>query len=299
MAIYNMDFDEIIKKDIVMKITITALLILFPLLGVIEQNYLLRSDLSVRYAFGFNHPNSLSIYLIMITFESFYLQSRKNNKIVLKLNMIITPLLIAFIFIVTNSRMSALVLLVFYLLNIINLVVKNEKKNKFYSKNINKKIVCNLFGFFTLLTILSIILAYNDTKILRFLDSLFSNRYSNYLIFIKKYGITLFGKAVPVKIGYGEFLDSMYLKLLINQGILQYFLYYGVYLFTTKKIFENQNTMLMIIIFSVMIEGFTETNMIIPTINIFMIYFATNIKDIRKENQIEDEKNKFRRNSSY
>ena len=92
-----------------------------------------------------------------------------------------------------------------------------------------KYIVINLFGIFTLLTLFTIIVSYLNLEILSKLDKIFSNRYSNYIVFLNKFGISIFGTEIPVKLGYGEYLDNMYLKLLINQGILQYILYYLIY----------------------------------------------------------------------
>lgn len=286
-ALYTIEFDKFIKVDVAMKILLTVLLIFSPLLGIIENNYLLRQDHSVRYSFGFNHPNSLSIYIIMILFETVYIIYKNNN---IKLYKIITfgivPILVGFIYFVANSRMSALSLLVFYVLNILYYCTPEKIRVKFKKSQNIKCIVINLFGIFTLLTIFTVILSYSNIDILSKLDKIFSNRYSNYIIFINKFGISLFGTEIPVKLGYGEYLDNMYLKLLINQGVLQYILYYIIFYRSSKKAYQKNDYLYLLILSIILFEGFTETNMIMPTINIFILYFVAGNGKFELKNQI-------------
>lgn len=288
-AIYIMNFNKFVKIDLLMKIFLTLLLVILPVLGIMEYNYLLRSDHSIRYAFGFNHPNSLSIYLIMIVFESFYIISVKNSKKIYIIMMtLIVPILIIFIFFCANSRMSALSLTVFYLMNIFKDIIPKRLKEKFIASKKVKILLINLFGIFSLLTVITIIISYKNTDILIKFDKIFSNRYSNYIKFIQIFKISLLGTEVPIKLGYGEYLDNMYLKLLINQGILQYILYYIIFYFSHKKAYYNKSYMYLLIDFVILIEGFTETNMIMPTINIFMLYFTVDNVEKMKNIKIDD-----------
>lgn len=288
-ALYTIGFDKFIKVDVVMKIALTILLIFLPLLGIIENNYLLRQDHSVRYSFGFNHPNSLSIYIIMILFESVYIvYKNKNIKLYKAIIFAIIPIFIGFIYFVANSRMSALSLLVFYILNIFYYCIPEKIRLELKNNQNIKYIVINLFGIFTLLTLFTIIVSYLNLEILSKLDKIFSNRYSNYIVFLNKFGISIFGTEIPVKLGYGEYLDNMYLKLLINQGILQYILYYLIYYWSTKKAYKRKDSMYILISSIILFEGFTETNMIMPTINIFILYFVAGNYKFELNNKSEE-----------
>ena len=285
-AIYTISFTKFLKVDLVIKILLTLLLIILPVLGIMEYNYLLRADHSIRYSFGFNHPNSLSIYLIMIVFESFYIISVNNSKkMYIMMMTLVIPVLIIFIFFYANSRMSALSLTVFYFANILKDIIPKNFRNKVIALKKFKFLVINLFGIFSLLTVITIIISYKNENILIKFDKVFSNRYSNYIKFIKMFKVSLMGTEVPIKLGYGEYLDNMYLKLLINQGICQYIIYYFIFYYSHKKAYYNKDYMYILIDLVILMEGFRETNMIIPTINIFMLYFVADKGVIKYKNE--------------
>ena len=48
--------------------------------------------------------------------------------------------------------------------------------------------------------------------------------------------------------GYGEYLDNMYLKLLINQGVLQYILYYIIFYRSSKKAYQKNDYLYLLIL---------------------------------------------------
>ena len=288
IAVYTVPFDKMIYIDLILKAAITLLLIILPSLGLMKGNILLRSDLSIRNAYGFMHPNTLCIYLTCIFFDLAYIifkiKNSKKSKITL---LVIAAILISLIYKGTDSRMSFIILSMFYIYLIL-LTFFSKKMQKLQEKNFYRNMLKYAFPFFTGITIITVFGCKYNHEFLSFMDKVFSNRYSNYLIYIEKIGFSLFGKNVPI-VFENAFLDNMYLKLFLNFGIFVYFIYLFCYHYSIDKIIKEKNYFLGIIIFLTTLQGLTETNMIMPTINIYMFYFAYNLINDNKQLIVENE----------
>lgn len=276
IAIYTVPFDKMIYIDFTLKVAITLLLIILPSLGLMKENILLRSDLSIRNAYGFMHPNTLCIYLTCIFFDLSYIifkiKNSKNSKIAL---LVIAPFLISLIYKGTDSRMSFIILCIFYIYLIL-ITFLSKKMERLQSKNICKEIYKYSFIFFTCVTMITIFVCKYNNSFLYMMDNIFSNRYSYYMIYIKNTGFSIFGSEIPMSIN-NAFLDNMYLKIILNFGVIQYFIYALCYYYSNKKAIKEKNYLLAFILFLTTLQGITETNIMMPTINIYMFYFGYNL----------------------
>ena len=80
----------------------------------------------------------------------------------------------------------------------------------------------------------------------------------------------MFGNIIPVSVG-SIYLDSLYLKNLLNFGVVGTILFALLYRFTINNSFSKKNYILIIILCLTCIEGLTETNVILPTLNVFIL----------------------------
>ena len=152
--------------------------------------------------------------------------------------------------------------------------VFQKKIEIFFDNKIITLLLKNSFLLASFFTLVTILLCYYNNDCLKLFNKLFSGRYTNYFIFIKEIGISMLGRNTPICIK-DAFLDNMYMKLLINFGIVQYGFYSMIVFLSQCKAIKEKNYFLSMLIFLVCIEGITEPNMIMPTINIFILYFAS------------------------
>jgi hypothetical protein len=264
-------FSEYLKRDLIIKGIITGGLIVLPLIGIIPNNILLREDHSARYSFGFYHPNALSCYLFFLIAAGYYVAKETKNKLLENLiTMILIPITLLTIQFLTDSR-SVLILTIVYTIYIFN----SEIINKFIKSKHISFIVKNQFLIFTIISILLIVLYAFNIPFKDTLDSLFSGRISNYVYYFEEYGINFVGNKIPYKIIHGHtmYLDSMFIKMLLNYGVIVYVILGYFYTRALKRMFEEKKYYLIFVFTLLSIAGLTDTNMILPTLNVFLLYY--------------------------
>lgn len=274
------NFSNYLKIDLIIKSIATVILIVFPLIGIFQNNILLREDLSNRYSFGFYHPNALSNYIFFILSAWYYIElKRKNVKIMNIIKFILIPLFLLLLIFVTDSR-SVLAITVIYMMY----TFFTEKFNKIIKTKYIQVLIKNQFWIFTFISIVLIVLYAINIPYMENLDRLLSGRIKNYYCYFKEFGVTLFGSKIPQKLwgGYNIYLDSMFIKMLLNYGVIVFCIIGYFYNKTLKKMFKNKQYYLIIVFSLLSIEGLTDTNMILPTFNVFLLYYF-----FRKEERAE------------
>lgn len=210
-------------------ITLTTItIILFSLVGIIDNYSIIRFSGNVRQSFGFSHPNSLGLMFFAITVS--YLSAFKIKKYPL----ITYVLLICFNLLelyVADSRTSGFlcifIILVTYIIDKLRLLDKNIK-----SIYINTIILASILG----IVILSVDFNFSDFHI--FWNSFFTNRiYSNYE-FIREYGIHWFGSIIAdyLVTPFGiVIIDGGYIGLLLKKGIIVFCMFFGFIFFRIQR----------------------------------------------------------------
>lgn len=273
LSIMTMNFDGYVQNDVLYKSIIIVVLMMLSMLGFVNNRVVYRDNLTMRYSYGFEHPNILSMYLSLVVFEVTYLllKNKKNIKTINKvLILLFIPLAIFFMAIVTDTKTSVIILLVFYLV-IISYLFLYKILLKVLNNKIIKNILMRLFLLISIMLVVTIILAYSYPEILSFLDRVFSQRYSYYIVYLNTLGINGLGGVVPNSINLAV-LDNMYLKIFLSGGVILYFTYYMLFYMSAKKAYKNKNYILIFIISTMCFVGFVETNVLMPTLNIFILY---------------------------
>ncbi len=255
-------FDDVLKTDLVIKIIITIIILFSYVSGQTISRFLVTRDNEyIRNSFGFYHPNTFGMYVMMIYFEFVALSKKINFK-----NILLGIVTIFIIYFTSNSRtsyFSIVIFLIFYLgLWILSLKRKNMH---FYNLKINKYL-------FPILTILSIFF----TKLYDFnlsfifsLDDFLSGRLYLQSINMKQFPITILGDNIT----FIRTLDNGFLKLLLNYGIISTIVFFAVFYMNFKLLKKDKNNILTIILYSLMYYTISESNMLYIYFNIFLLYF--------------------------
>ncbi len=265
-----LDFKETVCADLLLKCVIFCALIALPLLNLMPFTTLLRADGSVRYAFGFEHPNALSTYIFSIVSDMLilYFIDKKGTKVRDMLFAGFVAMMAFSSYFVMNSQAAtlALVLISIYLLlhNFINRMLCNKAM---------LLLLRNTFILLSVITFSLTLLSFINPSARSFLDKLFSNRFSNFLTYIGHTGFSFFGTSRPYSIN-GAYLDSMALGSLLNFGIAAFGFLCVITRKSLDRMFRDNRPETAFLFIIALFLGFTDTNMMLPTQNILLVYFA-------------------------
>lgn len=248
--IFKKDDKEFIKVFLITSTCLFLLTILLNRVGIIESQNLVRykdDGKIIRYSLGFEHPNLVFLYFMPIALGSYYLFN-DNKKYYLVLFITSTIL-----YKLSDCRTGYICILLIPLLHII---ITNKLLNKKFIQFLIKNI---LLIFTTITIIVSIKYGYDNTNTV---STLLSGRpyYLNYYL-KNNLVFTLFGGNFTSK----YVIDNFYLYLLIQLGLLGYYIYYKIYKEGIKYLILDKKYIVILIEFC--IYGLLETNVIIGSIN--------------------------------
>ena len=255
------DFKTIVEYDIIIKLFLLFFIIFFHTLGLTNGAYekIMRDD-TIRSSLGFFHPNTLSMFSMMIIFEYLYLN--KSNLVTKKF---FVALFLSIIFSkITDSRTALYCTVILIAVSIFN---RKKINHSCYTNRFFKFIVSNSFLIFLFLSILISIMYLKNSLFAIRLNEAFNNRISYQSLFFRNYGVTLLGN----NINYNITLDNGYLKLLLNFGIITVFIYLFVYLLNFKKGLQK-DWLYVAILEVILIYSLFESSMLYVSYNIFFLY---------------------------
>jgi hypothetical protein len=249
-------------------ITGATLLIMYILFGegVNMEGFTFLMDRKTRMSFGFGHPNTVALYYYCFIINGLLLLYYSKYKKHIPLYFILIIPLWYYIYHKTASRSFILSIIIlycsyiyFYIGSLIN------KKNRFI---ITSYIFLSLS---TILTVITVFLSLFKDHFTR-LDLILSKRLTSYNAFLHKINSIdfIFGSNA-----YKYYVvDSSYLHLLFEGGIIFFIGFTFFYIFSTVKMINKKEWIPICIIFSFMFYGLMETlllfNMLIGT-NIYWI----------------------------
>ena len=230
MGMKNIDYIPALKVVFYVRLVSCAMILIGVATGLVDNLEYVREEGSeqIRNALGYAHPNTFGIYCFGIISLWFILYGRKKWK----LKLILAFILNVFSFIMTNSRTSFLLNMVYLAMVILVNVMKDKKKLQFIAK----------FSFpfcFIINLILPLLL---NTGIGKKLDQLLSHRIGLSESFIRVYGIGPFGKKIANLVTSNAYwhLDSGYLNLFIQFGFIVGFVCLILYYHTGKTDYNNK-----------------------------------------------------------
>ena len=273
ISAFGINFSEIIKKDLIFKLVLFFIILTAYFTGNVEKIYFIRLG-EIRYALGFNHPNSLGFYVLMYYFEYIYylkvlggLKGYKKYIFLIALN-----ILLFYIMNLAHSRTSQMCMILYNLLLIGSYIINKLKK-----REKNKTHIVFFSLMFIFLTIISFYLTkqYANENVLSIkINELLSNRLLIQNQFVNVYKIKIFGNYVE----YFNTLDNSYIRMLLNYGIISWITYGIIFVKMLDTADKQKNTILKINIITFMIYGLMEWYMVRPVINIFLLFFSSTLQ---------------------
>ncbi len=265
IASLRVNFKNIVKKDLIGKVIILIFILFAYSNNLVETLYFERSG-KIRYSFGFNHPNTFGFFIMSAFFEYIYLKKENINKMVF----IILTGTVLYLLNLAGSRSSQITIIVFVIMFIAQIFLskRNKQKSKKYILNANSIAI-----IFILLTFSSIYITKQyelGSYLAQRMDGFFSGRIYLQMIFLENYDINIIGNSVY----YFNTLDNVYIRMLINFGILAWFFFGFIYYKGVSKGNKIKDKTIVNIIFVLLIYGLMEWYIIRPALNIFLIYFS-------------------------
>lgn len=265
LLIYNKNNDGFVKIFFWCSVISYTLTIAMYYLGILESNNLIRNDslnnVNIRYSLGFNHPNEVFLYFLPIALSGYLIYGEKR---------------FYFITLIISSTALYKMSLCRTGYAIIYLLVILHIARKFLKKNIIKRMLPFCFIIFTIISIY-IAITYGDSTS-NAVSTFFSGRPFYWNKYIKNGTIiSMFGKNRIS--GYN--LDNFYIYILVELGMIGYFIYGYIYIASLKRLSLSVRYTVVLLVF--LIYGLTEANVIIGSIQfVFAIQLMTLIAEKNK-----------------
>lgn len=251
-------FKTIIRTDLFIKTFILISVILLYFSGIINTSFTSVRGEILRNSWGFRHPNTLGLILIIIFLEITYLYGKERNA----LKIILSIMFAAFIYLVPNSR-APLYVIIFYL--VISLL-KNKVNENFLNKIIFRKNL--LFIIFSSISII-MVFSYTTSPVIVNIDNeIMSNRIFYQKLAFDSTGLSLLGENIPEN----TILDNSYIYVLLGYGVLIYYFYYSIYKKLFNSVMDDKQMELLIIIVSILLYGVFENSLTNIICNLFVLY---------------------------
>lgn len=259
-AAKGIDFRKCIKFDLLARIILTAIVLLFFYLGVLPDvtSYY---EGRLRHSYGFLNPNHVGIDAFILIAEILYLS---NLKIGFK-NLFISFFILLVTDFMSGSRTAEIMNFIIIILAMI------YSRWKWVYNGVFAKIILrySTWMFSGLTFALAWLYSLGISAIIA-LDIVFSGRLSNIICYYDSLGISLFGGEL---LEVGRTNDSFYGFVLIGLGLVTFFLAMFAYQHLEKKLCII-NQPLAIVVFSFFLYGLSERLWMNVDYNIFMLAFA-------------------------
>lgn len=269
----SFDFRTVVKVQLVARLTGMLSTFTFYLLGIIPDHIMYREDGTIRHSLGYLHPNSLSTHFAYAVFAYLFLRGKN-----IKYSELTIIFLLNFGFNeITGMRTSFISVFIALFLILLYKLLKS-KKILFVKK-------VNWFFLSFVVTMMFIYLYSNRNGIAITLDEILSGRIRQGNNFLGEYGISFIGNFIKVgesSFGRINILDNMYVKLIVQYGILLSLYYVGVFRYVRK----NQDTgaddfIVNTLILVISIYGISESSPLKVETNFFLFLIAKYIKNMK------------------
>ncbi len=275
-ATYNFSFKKCIELDFKARLILFIAIIVLSLFGLSQTRTFQRIDGTIRYTFGFAHPNAFGIYSSMLVLEKLFLDYHKTSKKTYKNNIIFSCIILMINLFFTNSRTICIILAIITLIY----AIPKRLLNNICRHPLTHILTKYCFVYFTIISIMLIAVAYINSSIAGAINRALSYRPNYYGVFFQKIGFNLLGAPMPDMIA-GMPLDNAYLTILFKYGFVQYIILAGLSILTYKKLFKNNESFLIFILSFMLAYGTMETAAIKPGVDVFILAFSYSINKER------------------
>ena len=258
----NLDFKKMVKYDFIIKIFILLFLVMMSFMGLAKSVFVVtRNGEFIRNAYGFYHPNTFGMVIMMIFFEYLYLQK---EKIGFK-QYLVGTLFVITIKLTSDTRTAIYCIIALLLFLPIIRKISTKKYFEVISKN------SYIFLLITSLVLTSLYL--NNPTMMKNINIFFSNRLKYQSYYLNLYNVNLFGNNIE----YVMTLDNGFMKILLNYGLVIALFFDFIFRFNIKKALRNNDYNSCLIFLILILFSFSESSAFYIYNNIFLVYCFNSI----------------------
>ena len=231
----DIDYKDILKRELNIQTTMTAIIILSTVIGLI-YNYSIIRGAMVRSSIGFTYPTNLTQVVLFMTVLLFYIKKEKTTYS----EIAFLEALNCFTYYVTNTRTE------FFLSQVIIILMLMFKAFDRFKVSEYKPVVKKIYSFIFMMSYpimplysFIIVLRYKMGGIYERINSFLSNRLSQTYYNVLVHGIKPFGTSIDFvglgiretfegqKVG-GTYVDNEYLQMMFKEGYLVAILFVAI-----------------------------------------------------------------------
>lgn len=263
-------FERIIKIYFKNMLLCFGAIIIFYLTGITCN---VMSEVSYRAgnSLGTGHANVIAALCVNLFLAYSYIYLKEKRYIIV----LISSMIVGFIWKLTYSKTSVVLLVVFSALVLLYDVMLKTRTQKMMK--VLKILVILAIGS-------SVYLMISGNQISYISDSGFSVRFSQAFIIFQKYGINLFGNNIEFistidasRLGIvALILDNAYLRLLLYYGIVPTILFIVIIICILRNVVNKKDYLLLIIACIFIIGGIMEKYILLLNMNFTLLGFANN-----------------------
>lgn len=270
IGIKGVDTGKLLKLSLYIRLVTFLLLVFLASVDILENSTItdMRGDNTViRYCMGFTHPNQFHLAFIIIILLVMYLYYERMSILPIFLLAVLNILT----YLRSYSRTSVLI-------GFIAIGLMIWFKSGYFTKL--KNALC--IGIIPAACLISVIpaLLYDKIPNLRAIDQLLQWRITFSRHYLTSYGLSLFGNNLNAD---PMVLDSGYVELVINYGLIFTFLYLAAYMVLIFRFIKEKMYRELLFITCFSIYGLTESFIPNLFVNLSLIFFSKLIFDTRKK----------------
>lgn len=269
-ASIGVNYIQVLKNDLYVKVLALFVILIGYLIGVLQNVTLFRTNSDViRNTYGFNHPNFLSMLVMIIMMEFIIVNFKKYNAI----TMIIFLFIIVIIKKITDARAEAILSGVAV---VSSWFLKN--KNNIYKIRIFRWIyilfpeILAIFSFYVLIK------GKIGTKLYTFFSTVSSGRLDIIQDFYNKSsGIHLWPEYIFNQYkadGFG--IDNAYLYLLISFGLASLVVFCIIESIFIYRYLKYKDYLMLTMLLLILILGIVESPIVYPYLSFYAVSFGIN-----------------------
>lgn len=268
-------FTNCVKLDFWTKLTVLLIVVCCYLLGLTNGDVITRSDGTLRYGFGFTHPNTFALISSMLVIDRYYLDYKAKKRKILNIILAIIVALINFFFVDSRSALLLLIVMSIIYMAPQKLVLSIAKNRSM------KKIFCNIFILY-FFTILCLLLAFNFKWLFGYkINEAFSGRIYLYNMYLSNVNLSFFGIDISRALETTP-LDGIYLSILIRYGIIIFITYAIITKKAIEKLLSEKQFFSAATLIAMLTYGIMESAAIIPAYNVFILLLGVGIDELTK-----------------
>lgn len=295
----DISFRKIIKVYTAMILVLLLGTVICSLTGHVENLSYIQEGRRTRYAFGINYPTDFSAHIFYLILCWGFLRGKRITYIELG----VFGLLGGVVYWFCDARLNTICILGSAVTFAVHKCLENSAEKKGKSYHMHRGISALLMGSGTICAAVMIwltMLYSPDNAVISFLDRALSSRLRLGKKGIDIFGFTLWGQDIPM-IGLGSttedvdyyfFLDSSYLYILLQFGLLMLIVLLFVWLCIGIKSYRNHQWVLLWIIALVAVQCMVEHHMVSIAYNPFWLALLADLSikgTTRKSRRLEDE----------